>query len=710
VTDSTIIQVLSEQYGLGNEFCDFRGEVRKFSDAARLAILKAMHAELSITHKAKEKETFSIPACIVCTQDELYIDLSLGKSKTDHVINIVVNTEDGNEIKSQVNAGELALQDGKYRVTLPSLPLGYHRLQISVGRSRTHCALIVAPNKCYQSPVLASGNRLWGFSVQLYTLRSSTNWGIGDFADLIRLIETAAPHGCNLIGLNPLHALRPADPGQVSPYSPSSRDFINVLYIAIHEVPEYAECVEAQRWVDDNQSRLISLRETQYVEYAQVAECKFAVLSMLFAEFCKVHLACDTPRARAFQRYVNEQGSSLHLHALYDSLDQHFSKNEKTRWGWRSWPKAYQDPYSKQVKQFAAEHARQIEYFMYLQWLAATQLQQAQQAARDAGMQLGLYGDVAVGVDSNGSEVWAHQDVYVSGVSVGAPPDPLALKGQDWGIPPQHPVELTRQAYAPFVRMLRANMRAAGALRLDHVMSLCRLWWVPHGMPATEGVYVHYPLEDLIKIVALESERNRCVVIGEDLGVVPDVVREILTRFKVFRYKVSFFEKLNNEFIAPQDYPRDALAAVTTHDLPLLKAWWNNDDIKLSESLHHYPDQATQDRVQRERDADRQQLMHALVRTGLWHWQPHEPLPDYSHALMRAIYLYSALSNAALLVVQPEDLLYMIDPVNVPGTFTEYRNWSRKLSGDVCELLTNPDTQEVLQALNKARRGENPNN
>jgi len=191
---------------------------------------------------------------------------------------------------------------------------------------------------------------------------------------------------------------------------------------------------------------------------------------------------------------------------------------------------------------------------------------------------------------------------------------------------------------------------------------------------------------------------------------VPDVMREILNRFDVFRYKVSFFEKHHDgQFISPQDYPRNALAAVTTHDLPLLKAWWNNDDIKLSESLSHYPDAASQQRVQRERDTDRQHLMQALVRAGLWHWQPQEPPPEYSHALMRAIYVYAALSNAALLVVQPEDLLFMIDPVNVPGTFTEYRNWSRKLTGDVCELLKNPDTQEVLHALTRARRGENPN-
>lgn len=707
---SADIQSLSQQYGLGDEFCDFRGETRKFSDDARLAILKAMNVNLHVTEKSKSGHSSVLPPVFVRTIDELYVDVHLDKVAANDTVSLVIATEDGTSIEAQLHIDELQKCGALHRVPLPSLPLGYHQLSLEHKRSTLQCALIVTPAHCYESPELLSGEKLWGLSVQLYTLRSSSNWGMGDFADLAALIKAAAPHGCNLIGLNPLHALRPADPKQISPYSPSSRDFINVLYISVPDVAEFSTCLAAQQWLNKHQAQLQTLRETPYVEYVDVATHKLNVLSMLFAEFCNTHLAHSTERAMAFRQYVNEQGQGLYLHALYDTLDQHFSRDSKTSYGWRSWPKAYRDPHSQQVQKFAVEHARQIEYYMYLQWIAATQLQEAQEIARDAGMQLGLYGDVAVGVDANGSEVWAHQYVYVTGVSVGAPPDPLALKGQDWGIPPQHPTRLREQLYAPFVRMLRATMRASGALRLDHVMSLCRLWWVPHGMSATEGVYVHYPLEDLIKLVALESVRNHCVVIGEDLGVVPDVVREILTRFKVFRYKVSFFEKKNGEFIAPQDYPRNALAAVTTHDLPLLKAWWNNEDIKLSESLHHYPDAAAQERVQRERDTDRYQLMHALVRTGLWYWQSHEPLPEYSHALMRAIYLYSALSNAALLVVQPEDLLFMIDPVNVPGTFSEYRNWSRKLSGDMCELLSQPDTQEVMHALNKARRGENPNN
>jgi 4-alpha-glucanotransferase len=599
-----------------------------------------------------------------------------------------------------------------YRIVLPEeLPLGYHRLTVRLdAQSYLDTALIIAPRRCYEPDGMQQGQRLWGLSIQLYTLRSERNWGIGDFADLNNLIRAAAPHGCATIGLNPLHALRPADASHISPYSPSHRDFLNLLYIAVPEVAEFAQCSAAQALLAQQHSQLQAVRATTNVDYLAVAKLKFPALRLLYAEFVRTQLSLNTARAQAFRDYVQQQGKSLQLHARYDALDQYFSTQPGKHWGWRSWPEEYHDPDSATVQAFAEQHARQIEYFMYLQWLAAEQLAQAQTLARASGMSLGLYGDVAVGVDPNGSEVWSNRHLYVDNVAVGAPPDPLALKGQNWGIPPQNPVELAAQAYQPFIRMLRANMQSAGALRIDHVMTLCRLWWVPRNFEATDGVYVHYPLDDLMKLVALESVRNRCLVIGEDLGTVPDAMRDAMERFALYHYKVLFFEKARDgQFIAPQDYPSRALAVVTTHDLPPFKSWWQSDDIVLREQLHQYPDQATRQQVQREREQDQRLLMQALVRAGLWHWQQHESVPAYSLALARAAYLYAGLSKAALLVVQPEDLLGMIEPVNVPGTSSEHANWQRKLTADLCDTLQQPEVQEIMQAMNKARRSENPN-
>lgn len=709
------LALLARQHGLGDAYHDFRGVYRPFTPAARSAILLAMGVDLHGRFPAPPSSQIAslLPVVRVCTRSERFCDLTLDDALLQRVatspIAVVIQTEQGEEHRFSLGLPELPRNaDGTCRLPLPALETGYHHLIVSVPGLEAHCPLIVTPDQCYQPPAMQQ--RRWGLSVQLYTLRSASNWGIGDFDDLHQLIRQSAPLGCDTIGLNPLHALRPADAAHISPYSPSHREFLNVLYIAVPKVPEYQYSTAVRELVNNAQAMLQTLRIGEVVDYLGVARFKFQVLRLLFGEFARNELTHDTPRAQHFRQYVAQQGEALYLHALYDALDQYFSTQIGHHWGWRSWPAHYHDPNSAAVKEFAVTHQRQIEYFMYLQWLAMTQLQEAQQLAKDCGMSLGLYGDVAVGVDPNGSEVWSNRRLYVEGVAVGAPPDPLALKGQNWGIPPQHPQQLREQGYQPFIRMLRANMRAAGALRIDHVMTLCRLWWVPNGFEATEGVYVYYPLDDLMKLVALESERNQCLVIGEDLGTVPDAMRHAMERFALYHYKVLFFEKAHDgQFIAPHDYPAHALAVVTTHDLPPFRSWWQGDDIRLRQQLELYPDDATREQVVHEREHDKHLLMQALVRAGLWHWQPHEAVPGYSPALMRAAYLLAGLSNAKLLVIQPEDLQHMIDPVNVPGTSTEHANWQRKLSEDLMLTLGKPEIQEVLLAMGKARKGESPN-
>jgi 4-alpha-glucanotransferase len=707
---------LAAQNGLGEAYYDYRGEYRPFSVAARAAILLAMGVELHPYSVGKPTPIPLLPMVRVCTSDELCCDLNLSELELselhpDSPIYVSIQTEEGANRSYEYRVTQLLKQSTSiYRLPLPAdLPLGYHQLSVTVGATKAECPLFIAPPCCYEPEALQQERRVWGLSIQLYTLRSANNWGIGDFSDLQALIELAARQGCNTIGLNPLHALRPADASQISPYSPSHRDFLNVLYIAVPAVPEYLGSLAVQAMVTNSQVLLAALRNSKNVDYLGVARLKFQALRLLFAEFSRNELEQNTARAQAFQAYVNQQGERLRLHALYDALDQYFSTQLGHHWGWRSWPIQFHDVHSADVQEFAHQHARQIEFYMYLQWLAAEQLAAAQQLTRRCGMSLGLYGDVAVGVDPNGSESWSNRRLYVENVAVGAPPDPLALKGQDWGIPPQHPRELQRQAYQPFIRMLRANMQSVGALRVDHVMTLCRLWWVPRGMESSEGVYVHYPLEDLIKLVALESVRNRCLVIGEDLGVVPDAMRDAMQRFALYHYKVLFFEKGHDgQFIAPHDYTSRALAVVTTHDLPPFKSWWQGDDVLLRTQLNMYPGD-TQQRVLHERETDRRLLLLALSRAGLWAWQEHQPLPAYSSALMRAAYLYAGLSKAAVLVIQPEDLQGMIEPVNVPGTSTQYANWQRKLNADLNETLLLAEVQEVFSAMNKARRGENPN-
>jgi 4-alpha-glucanotransferase len=695
-----------------------------------LALLGAMRIgvsdEAAITASLRKEQTQRwrslLPAVVVGNERVAAVSVALPIRLLDEQLTWSVQLDGVARASGHMRANELLESDREeldgepfVALTLPlpsGLEPGYYDLEVAVADTQQSAQLIVAPTQCYEPSVLAAGQRAWGVAVQLYSLRSDANWGMGDFRDLRELIDVAIPAGCAVVGVNPLHALLPANPAHISPYSPSNREFLNLLYIAVPEVAEFADCVAAQARVASPafQTQLTTLRANVHVDYSGVAAVKFAVLKDLYTHFRARHLAKSTARAAAFREYVRACGEPLRLHAIFDALHAQLTTNGVASWGWPAWPSEYHDPHSTAVERFAREHVEEIEYFLYLQWLAEEQLHDAQRHARDAGMSIGLYGDVAVGANPGGSEIWSNQALYLREAAVGAPPDPLALKGQDWGIPPQDPAELQAQRYQPFIDLLRNNMRPVAALRLDHVMTLFRLWWVPSGFVSTEGAYVHYPLEDLIAILALESQRNRCVMIGEDLGTVPEQVRDAMERYGLYHYKVLLFEKQDDgTFKPPSAYARTALATVTTHDLPTLRGWWEQLDLKLRDDLDLYPNAAIRADAQVGRARDRVQMMQALVAVGLWRWDAAAALPPYSSALARAIHAFLGMSNAKLALVQLEDLIGMSDPVNVPGTNTEYPNWQRKLTLSTNEIFARADAQDMLLAMHRARQGQDPN-
>lgn len=704
-----LIEQLAQQRGIGSVFYDYRGERHVISIESKAALLQAMGVSLDDgTNKDGTREHLlepvyvlqeGRPAKVICHAQQRALDariewrleLENGTSRTGFIATEML----------QKASAELALAD--------DLPIGYHTLRVNSGQQHATAQVIVAPQRCY-APAIFTHARVWGIAVQLYTLRSERNWGMGDFGDLRELIDVAAPLGCAIIGVNPLHALMPGNPRHISPYSPSSRQFLNVLYIAVPEVPEFELSAAARARVAQPEfaQRLAQLRASALVDYANVAELKLEVLRLLHATFAS--RSTDEPRRRAFAEYCAQRGESLHRHALYDALDIHFRAQSQDYWGWPSWPEEYRDPRSPAVQAFAQAHASDVEFHTYLQWLAEEQLAAAQRSARERGMTLGLYGDVAVGVNSAGSETWSNPSLYRQQASIGAPPDPLALMGQDWGIPPQDPTELRAQCYAPYAEMLRNNMRHIAALRLDHVMALFRLWWVPRGFKSKDGAYVHYPLTELMSLLALESERNRCFAIGEDLGTVPDEVRDAMQRFDVYHYRVLLFEKeRDGTFKAPAVYTPNSLATVTTHDLPTLKGWWEGADIDLRDELGLFPTLRSREETRTARAADRQYLMDALVSHGLWRRQASEPLPEYSPALSRAIHAYLGLSSANVALIQLEDLIGMSDPVNVPGTSDEHPNWQRKMVQDTCDIFACADVQDIIEGMRIARSGVNPN-
>jgi len=722
----SLLDRLARQRGIGDAYHNYRGELLHISRETKTAILAAMGCATSDAAAVErqlqgleiERWRLILPPVAVAHPGRDGTVVNVPANDLESSVAWSVVTAQGRTLSGAVRAADLreferAEIEGRWitRRALPlpaDLPHGVYRLMVETVGGKAEAPLIVAPGTCHEPRVLRDGNRLWGVAVQLYSLRSGRNWGIGDFADLEQVVRECAAHGASFIGLNPLHALFPANAAQFSPYSPSSRHFLNVLYVAIDQLPEFEQCQAVRMRVeaDEFQAHLRQLRATTSVDYAGVTAAKLEVLRELHACFRREHVARKTPRALAFDDYRVERGESLRLHALHDAIDEHLRRLDPSHyWGWPVWPEGLREPNGVDVCAFEAGHTETVEFYAWLQWLADTQLGAVQRLARDLGMPIGLYGDFAVGVNPCGAETWSDPALYRKGAGVGAPPDALALKGQDWGIPPQDPNVLTAEGYRPFEQLIAANMRHFGALRLDHVMALYRQWWVPSGLGSTDGGYVHYPVDDLLSVLTLQSVRHHCVVIGEDLGTVPPEMSQLMRERFMYSYRVLLFEKrADGSFLPPAAYPRRAIATVTTHDLPTLKGYWSASDIDLRQRLGLYPNADVHQMVVDERKRDRRALLAALEEQGLRPQGATDAPDSDTDELAHAIHVYLARSASALVVLQAEDLIGMTDPVNVPGTSDEHANWQRKMSEDLEVTFARDSVQCTLRAVQAARR------
>jgi 4-alpha-glucanotransferase len=765
---TALMERLARLRGIGDAYHDYRGELKFFSADTKEGILRAMGCavddagELATEVADLEAQRLRklLPFVAAARGARIALDINVTSRDFGAMLVWSVLCEDGSRHDGCTSSADCAeLWRGEVagtwvtrrRFELPvNLPHGYHELEARIGGAvADRCLLVLSPPRCYEPQAIQEGRRLWGVAAQLYTLRSRSNWGIGDFQDLEQLLKWLAAHGAGFVGLNPLHALAPADPTRSSPYSASSRHFLNVLYIAVPAVPGFAECAAAQARLKDPAVlyRLQQMRAQELVDYAGVAELKLEILALLYQDFrgqlvtqpaaaptstaqaATTHAATtqaagtqattkhvattqamtkvvttQTDPLQRFRDFVTAGGEALERHARFDALDRYFRATTGCASGWMNWPQEYRDVDGPAAARFAAEHRAEVEFYAYLQWLAHEQLARAQSLARELGMPIGLYGDYAVGANPSGSETWADRGGYCLAAEIGAPPDPLALKGQGWGIPPQDPALMLRQGLQDFVRLIRDNMRCYGALRLDHVMSLFRLWWVPAGLPPTEGAYVHYPLQQLLTVLALESARNSCLVVGEDLGVVPDEMRVAMPEFGLYHYKVMLFEKVDGRYRRPGEYIKHALATVTTHDMPTLRSYWEGLDIDLRRELNLYPSVDVENGVRAERRHDRELLLAALREQGLAPAQPSTPNEPFTPELADAVHLYLARSSTLLAVLQIEDLLGMSDPVNVPGTDHEYPNWQRKLNADLEDIASRSDIAAQLAQIDRARR------
>lgn len=721
-----LIERLARARGIGDAYHSYKGELKHFTLTTKAAVLRAMHCRLddaaALNVQIQESEaahpTSVLGDVVVLRNGARAARINTPAIDQNALLRWTVKLEGSGDVRSgEVRAWDLPergahQQNGRWYMlrdlALPeNLPLGYHRLEIDLEYSgRESCALIVTPDKCFEPPGLSANERIWGVAVQLYALRSDNNWGVGDFSDLAELLRLASAAGAGFIGISPVHALFPSDPTLYSPYSASSRHALNIMFIDVASVLEVQSSRQAQAIMADPgfRARLAQVRAATHVDYPAVASLKMTVLRAAFDRFRTEHLARHTARAAACRAFQRERGEAMRLHTLFDAIDGYLRRHHGTGAGWHSWPEEYRAPGSEAVRRFAQEQADEVDFHAYLQWIAAEQLGAVRQLARELGLDVGLYGDYAVGVNASGSETWSDQSLYCTGAAIGAPPDPLGLNGQEWGIPPQDPRQLRRTAYAPFAALVRASMRNCGALRLDHVMALFRQWWVPRSFKSVDGAYVHYPVEDLLAVVALESHRSQCLVVGEDLGVVPDEIRRALPQFGVYHYKVVLFEQKNGEFVAPAKYIRPALAVVTTHDLPTLHGWWSGHDIDLWEKLGAYADASVGEKARTERQAERERLMRALRLEKLWPDEAGAGVPEYSAEFSRAVHAYLAKSPTALVTVQIEDMIGMLEPVNVPGTSSEYSNWTRRVTLSARETFARQDVRDLCANMVASRK------
>ncbi|WP_339766787.1 4-alpha-glucanotransferase [uncultured Paraglaciecola sp.] len=589
------------------------------------------------------------------------------------------------------------------------LPLGYHDLALIVDdESLAEMRIIVAPKACYQPQTLLDGNKVWGLSVQLYCLRSDNNWGVGDFSDLAYLTAEAAKTGADFIGLNPIHSLYPANPGSCSPYGPSSRRWLNFIYIDVKATDGYAQNA-VQDLVNKSsfQNALTQARDTDLVDYPNVVKLKLEALSAVFDWQRKQYLAQNTAQNDSFKAFIEQGAESLQTIAVYDALQENLARNGQASWGWPVYPDEYADFNSPAVELFAKENADRVQFFLWLQWQAALQFEKANNVAQEHNMQIGLYRDLAVGVSEGSAEIWGNKDLYCTDASVGAPPDILGPLGQTWGLPPMDPHKLYEQAYQPIIELFSANMHATGALRIDHVMALLRLWWVPKGDSAKQGGYVYYPVDDLLAILALESHRNQSMVIGEDLGTVPDEIREKLADNGVYSYRVFFFEQAKDGgFYSPSDYPTQSMSTLTTHDMPTLKGFWHCDDLELGKELGLYPTEEILAQLYQSRHDNKQAILDTLHGHGSISDNISRDVNQVgmTKELNFGMQTHMAKGSSSLLSLQLEDWLEMDKPVNIPGTFNEYPNWQRKLTQSLQMIFNNPELQALAQRLTEARR------
>ena len=552
---------------------------------------------------------------------------------------------------------EVVLLPARGRLRIPAInEIGYHRLLVE----DRDIVLAVSPARCRSIEDVVPDPRLWGLAAQLYGLGRPGDVGIGDLAGAANLAVTAGSKGADAIALSPMHALFAADPARFAPYSPSSRLFLNPL----HAAPELVFGPGTGRETPASNG---------LIDWTAASAEKYTILRGLFESFLD-GTDWDGPLGADFARFRAEGGSLLLEHACFEALQA----TRMPQRDWRAWPTDLHDPRGPAVAFFAASQPDEVLFHQFLQWVSDRSLAEAQRVARQAGMRIGLIGDLAVGTDPNGSHAWSRQSDMLLGLTIGAPPDLLNPQGQDWGLTGFSPRAMEENGFAPFLATLRAAMRHVGGIRVDHAMGLARLWLIPEGALPEDGAYLNFPVGDLVRLLALESVRHNVVVIGEDLGTVPEGFRDMLEQSGIHGMRVLWFERDSNTgFASSRGWGNTDVAMTSTHDLPTVAGWWKGNDIDIRRQFGRLDEGAELDTMRREREQDRPRLWDTFVREHVG--EGAVPGPEETDRVVDAAVRFIAKTEVPLSLIPLEDLLGQVEQPNLPGRATGHPNWRRRL-------------------------------
>jgi 4-alpha-glucanotransferase len=679
------LEILASRAGLAVDWIDANGRPQKVAPAALRSVLTGLghpagttqEIDASLLQLQEVQLTRHLPPMLTA---DVGVGIDLARYFEPQTP-CEIHLEDGSRLSLKLDA----------KSVLPGLvPVGYQHVSID-GQQFT---LAVAPPRCY-SVGDAVGNptpRAWGLSVQLYSLRRPGDGGFGDTQALEDLARVAGERGSDALAISPLHAMFSSDTQRYSPYSPSSRLFLNSLYAAPGAIlgeRAVRAAIEATGLAADFKH----LEEQTLIDWPVAAEAKHRLLQALYEGFVQG----EHPLHADFSSFRHAGGEALENHCRFEAIQEtRAAKGEAL--DWREWPEQWRDPRSAALAEFAEENAGRIGFFAFCQWLITRCLERAQTAARSSGMSIGLIADLAVGADGGGSQAWSRQDELLASLTVGAPPDVLNRTGQGWGISAFSPEGMVRNGFRAFIEMLRANFAHAGGLRIDHVMGLQRLWVIPKGASPADGAYLYYPVDDLLRLLTLESHRHQAIVLGEDLGTVPEGLQEKLIARSILGMRVLLFEQDNTQFKSILDWPDNALATTSTHDLPTLNGWWHGRDIDWNARLGLI-DASSEIEWRRHREREREGLRRVLG-------EDPQNFREESHEtdqVLDASARFLGHTRAPLVLLPLEDALGIEQQANLPGTIDTHPNWSRRLPGYSEALLDDPDAARRLELLACAR-------